>query len=123
MLTDTTAYSGIAVADMAAARRFYADTLGLRTSKEYGLLWLHHAGDRRTLVYEQPTARPASYTVLNFEVDDIDPVVVGLAGRGVAFERYDDFEQDEHGVFRQEGPFIAWFRDPSGNVLSVLQER
>lgn len=123
MLTDATAYSGIAVTDMTAARAFYADTLGLRTSEEYGLLWLHHAGERRTLVYEQPAATPASYTVLNFEVDDIDTTVAGLSDRGVTFERFDGIDQDDQGVFRDEGPFIAWCKDPSGNVLSVLQEK
>jgi catechol 2,3-dioxygenase-like lactoylglutathione lyase family enzyme len=122
MLSETSAYSGIAVRDMAEARRFYAETLGVRTSEEYGLMWLHHANDHRTLVYEQPSAEPASYTVLNFEVDDIDTAVDGLAGQGVDFERFDGFEQDERGVFRDEGPHIAWFKDPSGNVLSVLQE-
>jgi catechol 2,3-dioxygenase-like lactoylglutathione lyase family enzyme len=123
MLTDAHAYSGIAVTDMAAAKAFYADTLGLRTSEEYGLLWLHHAGGRDTLVYEQPAATAASYTVLNFEVDDIDMAVAALAARDVSFENYDGLEQDASGVFRQEGPFIAWFKDPSGNVLSILQER
>jgi catechol 2,3-dioxygenase-like lactoylglutathione lyase family enzyme len=123
MLSETSAYSGIAVRDMADARRFYADTLGVRTSEEYGLMWLHHANDRRTLIYEQPSAEPASYTVLNFEVPAIDAAVDGLVERGVEFERFEGFEQDERGVFREEGPFIAWFKDPSGNMLSVLQER
>jgi catechol 2,3-dioxygenase-like lactoylglutathione lyase family enzyme len=123
MLADTKAYSGIAVKDMQQAREFYADTLGLRTSEEYGLLWLHLAGGRDTLVYEQPDATPASFTILNFEVDDIDAVVDALAARDVRFERYDSMDQDERGVFRAEGPYIAWFKDPSGNLLSVLQEK
>ena len=123
MLGDVTAYSGIAVRDMDRAREFYVGVLGLHTSEEYGLLWLQHAGGRDTLVYEQPTAVPASYTVLNFEVDDIDEVVRGLAERGVGFVRYAELEQDDQGVFRADGPFIAWFTDPSGNVRSVLQER
>ncbi len=123
MLKENNAYSGIAVADMESARDFYAGTLGLKTSEEYGLMWLHTAGGRDTLVYEQPDAAPASFTILNFEVDDIDEAVAALATRGVAFERYDGMDQDERGVFREEGPFIAWFKDPSGNVLSVLQER
>jgi catechol 2,3-dioxygenase-like lactoylglutathione lyase family enzyme len=123
MLADTKAYSGIAVTDMTQARRFYADTLGLRTSEEYGLMWLHLAGDRDTLIYEQPDAAPASYTVLNFEVADIDEAVSLLRSRGVSFERFDAINQDDTGVFRDEGPYIAWFKDPSGNVLSVLQER
>ena len=123
MLSEAGAYSGIAVQDMAEARRFYAETLGVRTSEEYGLMWLHHANDRRTLIYEQPSAEPASFTVLNFEVPNIDSAVDGLVERGVDFERFEGIEQDERGVFREEGPYIAWFKDPSGNVLSVLQER
>jgi catechol 2,3-dioxygenase-like lactoylglutathione lyase family enzyme len=123
MLADSKAYSGIAVDDMDKAREFYAGVLGLRTSEEYGLMWLHLAGGRDTLVYPQPDATPASYTILNFEVDDIDEAVDALVGRGVRFERYDQIKQDDRGIFRDEGPYIAWFRDPSGNVLSVLQER
>jgi catechol 2,3-dioxygenase-like lactoylglutathione lyase family enzyme len=123
MFENTKAYSGIAVHDMDEARRFYAGTLGLRTSEEYGLMWLHLAGERDTLVYEQPDATPASYTILNFEVDDIDAVVDALAARSVRFERYDDAAQDAKGVFRDDGPYIAWFKDPSGNMLSVLQEK
>ena len=123
MLANTKAYSGIAVGDMDKAREFYGETLGLKTSEEYGLMWLHLAGGRDTLVYQQAGLRPASYTILNFEVDDIDEAVDALAGRGVRFERYEGMEQDAKGVFRKEGPYIAWFEDPSGNVLSVLQER
>jgi len=123
MLADAKAYSGLAVKDMQQAREFYADTLGLRTSEEYGLLWLHLASGRDTLVYEQPDATPASFTILNFEVNDIDAVVDALAARGVRFERYDNMDQDERGVFRAEGPYIAWFKDPSGSLLSVLQEK
>ena len=81
------------------------------------------AGGRDTLVYEQPDLTPASYTILNFEVDDIDEAVDALAARAVRFERYDGVEQDDRGIFRGAGPYIAWFKDPSGNVLSVLQER
>jgi len=102
MLADAKAYSGLAVKDMQQAREFYADTLGLRTSEEYGLLWLHLASGRDTLVYEQPDATPASFTILNFEVNDIDAVVDALAARGVRFERYDNMDQDERGVFRAE---------------------
>jgi catechol 2,3-dioxygenase-like lactoylglutathione lyase family enzyme len=123
MLTNSRAYSGLAVRDLEAAREFYADTLGLKTTEEYGLMWLHLAGGRDTLVYEQADAVPASFTILNFEVDDIEAEVSVLAARGVHFERYDGLSQDEKGIFRDEGPFIAWFKDPSGNVLSVLQEK
>jgi catechol 2,3-dioxygenase-like lactoylglutathione lyase family enzyme len=123
MFANTKAYSGLAVNDLQKAREFYGGTLGIQTSEEYGLMWLHLAGGRDTLVYEQPDVTPASYTILNFEVDDIDKAVDALASSGVRFERYDGVEQDERGVFRREGPYIAWFKDPSGNVLSVLQER
>jgi catechol 2,3-dioxygenase-like lactoylglutathione lyase family enzyme len=123
MLADTKAYSGVAVKDMGKAREFYGAKLGLRTSQEHDNLWLHLAGDRDTLIYEQPEMTPASFTVLNFEVDEIEEAVDALAARGVSFERYEGFEQDERGIFRGEGPYIAWFKDPSGNVLSVIKER
>jgi catechol 2,3-dioxygenase-like lactoylglutathione lyase family enzyme len=122
MFANTKAYSGIAVDDLQQAREFYGETLGLQTSEEHGLLWLHLSGGRDTLVYEQPDATPASFTILNFQVDDIDEAVDALGARGVRFERYDGFEQDDKGVFREQGPNIAWFKDPAGNVLSVLQE-
>jgi catechol 2,3-dioxygenase-like lactoylglutathione lyase family enzyme len=123
MFANTKAYSGLAVEDLQEARKFYGETLGLRTSEGYGLMWLHLAGGRDTLVYQQAGLTPASFTILNFEVDDIDTAVGALAERGVRFERYEGMEQDDRGVFREEGPYIAWFKDPSGNVLSVLQER
>jgi catechol 2,3-dioxygenase-like lactoylglutathione lyase family enzyme len=123
MLSESKAFSGFAVDDVQKAREFYGDTLGLRTSEEHGLLTLHLAGDRATLVYPKPDHTPATYTVLNFPVDDIDRAVDQLAERGVRFEKYDGFDQDEKGVFRGGGPYIAWFTDPAGNVLSVLQER
>ena len=87
----------------------------------HGLLTLHLGGDRPTLVYPKPGRTPADYTILNFPVDDIDAAVDELAGRGVRFERYEGMGQDERGVMRDQGPPIAWFRDPAGNVLSVLQ--
>jgi catechol 2,3-dioxygenase-like lactoylglutathione lyase family enzyme len=123
MLTDSKAFSGFAVPDIDEARAFYGDKLGLKTSEENGILTLHLAGDRDTLIYPKPDFVPATYTILNFPVDDIDAAVDALAERGVAFERYDGMEQDEKGVMRAGGPFIAWFTDPAGNVLSVLQER
>jgi catechol 2,3-dioxygenase-like lactoylglutathione lyase family enzyme len=123
MFNDTKAYSGFAVDDMDRAREFYAETLGLKTTEEYGLMTLHLAGDRPTLVYAKPDLEPANYTILNFPVDDIDAAVDELSARGVTFERYDGFDQDERGIMRAEGPYIAWFKDPAGNILSVLQER
>ena len=123
MFENTKAYSGFAVDDVQKARDFYEGKLGLKTSEEHGMLTLHIAGDRATLVYPKPDHSPADYTILNFPVDDIDKAVDELSARGVRFERYDGFEQDEKGIARREGPYIAWFRDPAGNVLSVLQER
>ena len=123
MFTNTKAFSGFAVDDLGEAREFYGETLGLKTSEQHGLMTLHLAGDRDTLVYPKPDHTPASYTILNFPVGDIDEAVEGLAARGVRCERYEGFDQDEKGIFRGGGPFIAWFKDPAGNVLSVLQER
>ncbi len=123
MFANTKAFSGFAVDDLEKAREFYGDTLGIRTSEQYGLLTLHLAGDRDTLVYPKPDHTPATYTILNFPVDDIDAAVDALVERGVRFERYEGADQDERGIFRGEGPYIAWFKDPAGNVLSVLQEK
>ncbi len=123
MFANTKAFSGFAVDDLEKARQFYGETLGLKTSEEHGLLTLHLAGDRPTLVYPKPDHTPADYTILNFPVDDIDEAVDALTARGVQFERYDGVEQDDKGVMRAMGPYIAWFKDPAGNVLSVLQER
>jgi catechol 2,3-dioxygenase-like lactoylglutathione lyase family enzyme len=121
MLKDSKAFSGFAVDDIAQAKAFYSDTLGLEVSEENGMLTLHLAGDRPTLIYPKPDHEPAGFTILNFPVDDIDSAVDALAERGVEFVRYEGFEQDEKGVMRDQGPPIAWFTDPAGNVLSVLQ--
>jgi catechol 2,3-dioxygenase-like lactoylglutathione lyase family enzyme len=123
MFENTRAFSGFAVDDLAAARQFYGETLGLKTSEQYGLLTLHLAGGRDTLVYPKPDHQPATYTILNFEVDDIDAAVDELARRGVRIERYEGLGQDDKGINRAGGPYIAWFKDPAGNVLAVLQER
>jgi|SRR5215218_8077409 len=125
MLASSKAYSGFAVDDLDRAREFYGETLGLEVElldAENGLLTLHLAGDRPTLVYLSRGMTPPSYTILNFPVDDIDAAVEGLADRGVEFERYDEMPQDEKGVMREGGPLIAWFKDPAGNTLSVMQE-
>jgi catechol 2,3-dioxygenase-like lactoylglutathione lyase family enzyme len=121
VFADTKAFSGFAVPDIEAARRFYGETLGLRTSEENDLLILHIAGDRNTLVYPKPDHTPATYTILNFPVDDVEKAVDELAARGVEFERYEGMDQDEKGIFRGEGPLIAWFTDPAGNILSVIE--
>ena len=122
MFANTKAFSGFAVDDIATARQFYEDTLGLRVSQEEGMLFLHLSGDRDTLVYEKPDFAPATYTILNFVVDDVEAAVDELTTRGVRFERYDGFDQDEKGIARGQGPDIAWFTDPAGNILSVLKE-
>lgn len=122
MFTDTKAFSGFAVDDVEAARRFYGETLGLRTSVENGILTLHIAGDRDTIAYPKPDHVPADYTILNFPVDDIEAAVDALVAKGVTFERYEGIPTDERGIMREGGPLIAWFKDPAGNILSVLQE-
>ena len=121
MFENTKAFSGFSVDDVPKAREFYGETLGLRVSEEHGMLWLHIAGERDILVYPKPDHTPAAFTILNFPVDDIEKAVDELAGRGVRFERYDDSATDEKGIFRGGGPLIAWFKDPAGNVLSVIQ--
>lgn len=123
MFAKNEAYSGFAVDDIAAAKRFYGETLGLEVTDWYGMLGLKIGGDAEVLVYPKPGHTPASFTILNFPVDDIDRAVEELGRRGVRFEDFDGFEQDEKGIFRGEGPDIAWFRDPAGNVLSVLAEK
>jgi catechol 2,3-dioxygenase-like lactoylglutathione lyase family enzyme len=121
MFANTKAFSGFAVDDVDEARRFYGETLGLSTSEDNGLMTLHIAGDRDVLVYPKPDHTPATFTILNFPVDDIDAAVDELTERGVRFERYDGMGQDERGIMRDQGPLIAWFTDPAGNILSVLQ--
>ncbi len=125
MFTNTKATNGFAVDDVEKARQFYGETLGLGTtvlSEEHGVMSIQLAGGRDTLVYAKPDFVPATYTILNFEVDDIDSAVDELGSRGVGFERYDGFEHDEKGIVHGPGPQIAWFKDPAGNILSVLQQ-
>jgi predicted enzyme related to lactoylglutathione lyase len=122
MLGDSKAYSGFAVKDLAAARKFYEETLGLKTSvldEDAGLITIHLADGRNTLVYAKPDHEPANYTILNFPVEDVEGTVDALAERGVEFERYEGMDQDERGIAHDIGPDIAWFTDPSGNILSV----
>jgi len=124
MFKDTKAFSGFAVSDVEAAERFYGEVLGIETAVENGMLTLLlDGGTRPTLAYPKPGHTPAEYTILNFPVDDIDATVDALTGRGVEILRYDGLEQDDRGIMRAGGPYIAWFADPAGNVLSVLQER
>lgn len=124
MLGDKKATSGFAVKDLDAAHEFYEGTLGVEIevlTEEFGVTALKLAGGD-VLMYLNPEMTPASYTMLNFEVDDIDAAVDALAERGVGFQRYDGFDHDEKGVVRGPGPQIAWFEDPSGNVIAVMQQ-
>jgi catechol 2,3-dioxygenase-like lactoylglutathione lyase family enzyme len=122
MLGSAKAYGGFSVDDIPAARRFYGETLGLEVSEENGMLTLHISGGGNILVYPKPDHAPATFTILNFPVEDIDAAVDELTERGVRFERYKGTQQDERGIHRGFGPPIAWFTDPAGNVLSVIQE-
>ncbi len=127
MFANTKATNGFAVDEIEAARKFYGETLGLGfkvMSEEFGVASIETAGGRSTLVYAKPGFVPATYTILNFEVDDVDAAVDELSAKGVELERYEGFDQDEKGIARGggQGPDIAWFKDPAGNILSVLQQ-
>jgi len=125
MLGDNKAISGFAVNDLDKAREFYEGILGLNVEvldQEHGVTRLELMDGGQILMYLSADMTPASYTMLNFEVDDIDAAVEELAARGVSLERYDGFEHDEKGIVRSPGPQIAWFKDPSGNIISVLQQ-
>ena len=125
MFKDSKAFSGYSVDDVPRAKEFYGETLGLNVSEEMGSLVLHLAGGGVVFAYPKENHAPATFTVLNFPVDDIDEAVDRLTAAGVTFERYDGFEQDEKGIARggeDRGPSIAWFTDPAGNILSVLEE-
>jgi predicted enzyme related to lactoylglutathione lyase len=127
MFKDAEAFSGFSADDIPKAKEFYGGTLGLDISEFNGLLQLKLGGGGTVIVYPKDDHEAASFTVLNFQVDDIDKAVGELESRGVAFERYEGFEQDDKGIARgiaaQQGPDIAWFKDPAGNILSVLQEK
>ena len=121
MFKETKAFSGFSVDDLETAKAFYGDTLGVKVSEKNGLLNLHIAGGTRVLVYPKPNHVPATFTILNFPVTDIETTVRELATRGINFESYPDLTTDDSGIFRGGGPLIAWFKDPAGNTLSVLQ--
>jgi predicted enzyme related to lactoylglutathione lyase len=126
MLGDSKAFGSFAIDDLQRARQFYEETLGVETTvmdEEFGVMALNLAGDPDPILYVKPDYVPATFTVLNFPVDDIDAAVDELAGRGISFERYEGMPQDEKGVMREAGPLVAWFKDPAGNILSVMQER
>jgi catechol 2,3-dioxygenase-like lactoylglutathione lyase family enzyme len=121
MLRDSAAFSGFSTNDIDAARRFYRETLGVEVRDDHGMLDLRLAGGQRVLIYPKDDHEPATFTVLNFEVPDIDAAVDQLAAKGVAFERYEGMGQDDKGIARQYPPPIAWFKDPAGNILAVIQ--
>ena len=124
MLENSKAFSGFAAPDIAKEKKFYSQTLGLKTSEQHGLLTLHLAGGNNVLIYPKPNHTPATFTVLNFPVDDVDQAVDELTKRGVRFEIYDlpDIKTDKKGIMRGNGPTIAWFKDTSGNILSVIEQ-
>jgi predicted enzyme related to lactoylglutathione lyase len=123
MLENSKAFSGFAAGDLRKVKEFYTKTLGLKATEEQGLLTLHLAGGNNVLIYPKPNHVPATFTVLNFPVDDVDLAVEELSKRGVRFEKYNgpEIKTDEKGIMRGNGPTIAWFKDPAGNILSVLE--
>ena len=124
MLGQSKAFSGFSVDDIKKAREFYGGALGLKVSEANGLLTLHLAGGATVLIYPNPNHVAATFTILNFPVDNIEKAVDDLTRRGVHFEHYDgQLKTDETGVFRGGGPLIAWFKDPAGNICSVLEQK
>ena len=123
MFRDSQAFSGFAVKDLDQTRTFYRGTLGLEVEEEtMGVLSIHLGTGARVLAYPKADHVPATYTILNFPVADVEAAVVGLIAAGVRMERYEGFEQDDRGIARGGGgPAIAWFTDPSGNILAVLE--
>lgn len=124
MLRDSKAFSGFSAGDIRTAKKFYAETLGLDVSESHGLLTLRLAGGNNVLIYPKPNHVPATFTVLNFPVNDVDVAVDELTKRGVRFEMYDlpEIKTDKKGIMRGNGPTIAWFKDPAGNILSVIEQ-
>jgi len=122
MFRDSHAFSGFSTDDLAAARDFYGRVLGLDVSEDDGILHLRLAGGGRVIVYPKPSHEPASFTVLDFPVADIEAAVDGLIAAGVTMERYEGIAQDERGIATEYPPPIAWFKDPAGNILAVVEE-
>ena len=121
VFTDSHAISGFSTNDIAAATEFYGTTLGLEVTADNGMLMLHLAGGGQVIVYPKPSHRPATFTVLNFPVPDVEKAVDELADAGVKMQQYEGLGQDEKGIMRGMGPTIAWFEDPAGNILSVME--
>jgi len=124
MLRDSKAFSGFSANDIGKAKEFYSRTLGLEVSESNGLLTLHLVGGNNVLIYPKPNHTPATFTVLNFPVDNVDQAVDELTKRDVRFEIYDrpEIKTDKKGIMRGNGPTIAWFKDPAGNILSVIEQ-
>jgi catechol 2,3-dioxygenase-like lactoylglutathione lyase family enzyme len=123
MLGESKAFSGFAAPNISKVKEFYSNTLGLNVTEEHGLLTLHLAAGNNVLIYPKPNHVPATFTVLNFPVENVDRAVDELGNRGVRFEKYSgpEIKTDEKGIMRGNGPTIAWFKDPAGNILSVLE--
>jgi predicted enzyme related to lactoylglutathione lyase len=122
MFKDTKAFSGFSVNDIPKAKQFYGETLGVNVSEENGMLTLHLGSGGSVLIYPKDNHVPATYTTLNFPVPNIEKAVDELTKRGIKFERYPGMDIDEKGIFHGGGPLIAWFTDPAGNIISVIQE-
>jgi catechol 2,3-dioxygenase-like lactoylglutathione lyase family enzyme len=123
MFQKSKAFSGFSVDDLAAAKAFYGDTLGVALEETNGMLNLHLGGGGVVLIYPKPNHTPATFTVLNFPVDDVERAVDELTAKGVQFEHYEgEMATDAKGIMRGQGPLIAWFKDPAGNIVSVLQQ-
>ena len=120
MFGDVHAFSGFSVDDLEAAKKFYGDTLGVEVEEQPGGLALHLAGGGRVFIYQKDDHVPATFTILNFPVKDVEKAVDQLAALGVTFEQYAN--TDAKGIYRGQGPTIAWFKDPAGNFLSVLED-
>ena len=121
MFSHSRAFSGFSSNDIPKAKEFYSRTLGIEVTEDNDVLTLHLAGGGRVIIYPKGTHEPATFTVLNFQVENIESAVDSLASAGIEFERYDGSHQDERGIQRAAGPPIAWFKDPAGNILSVLE--
>lgn len=121
MLSDRPAFSSFSALDIGQEKAFYGDTLGLKVTEQDGILMLELAGGQRVVIYPKDDHQPATFTVLNFEVSEIEAAVDALVELGITFERYEGFSQDERGIMRDQGPPIAWFSDPGGNVLALIQ--
>ena len=125
MFKNTKAFSGFSADNLEKAEEFYGQKLGLDVVKEQEGLVLKIAGGNGTIIYPKPNHSPATFTILNFPVDNIDDAVAELTKRGIQFEQYNQpgLKTDEKGIHRGDGPLIAWFKDPAGNILSVIEEK